>query len=143
MRALYIFDSFDFERGQDPKEAMGIGLRHEERWAHEMVSALEDYKFSEFGGSLSATDIKIEFLTEGAADVTGVLKVGNIQFNLYFSIRDERNWSDPIPKWVSNISISSPQKRGSFTVKATGKNTAPIKLLQKLSEVFDLKFRRR
>lgn len=140
MRAKFINEKYTEQ--SDPVKDMGIGLKDEEKWAHEMVSALEDYTFTEFGGSLKATDVKIEYISEGSADVTGVLKVGNIQFNLYFNIRDQRRWKDPDPKWVSDISISSPSRKGFFSKQATGKNTAPQKLLQLLSNIFNLKFRR-
>lgn len=133
-----------FKEKSDPVKDMNIGVDEAEAWAHEMVSALQDHKVTQFGGSIPVENIKIEYLSDGAADVTGSIQANeNVRFNLYFNIRDERRWKDIDPKWSSEISISSPQKKGSFSVKATGKNTTPQKLLQKLSEVFDLKFRRR
>lgn len=132
-----------FKEKSDPIKDMDIGLNNAAAWAHEMVSVIEDYKFTEFGGSLSSQDIKIDFLTEDSADVTAILKVPNAQFNLYFNIRDNRRWTDPTPKWESEVSISSPSRRGFFSKKATGKNTTPKALIQKLSDIFNLKYRRR
>jgi len=140
MRARFVNEKYT--EHSDPVKDMGIGLKDEEKWANEMISALENYTFTEFGGSLHATDVKIDYISEGSADVTGVLKVGNVQFNLYFNIRDNRRWNDPTPKWESDVSISSPQKKGFFSKHATGKNTSPENLLKLLSNMFNLKYRR-
>jgi hypothetical protein len=133
-----------FKEKSDPIKDMGISLKDEEKWAHEMVSALENHKVTQFGGSIPVENAKIEFVREGSVDVTGSIQANaKIRFNLYFGLRDVRNWSDPEPKWSVEVSISSPSKRGYFTKNATGKNTTPTKLLELLSNIFDLKFRRR
>lgn len=139
-----------FIRGEDPKKSLDIGLSPEMIWAKEMVAALQKHRVTQFGGSIPIEDIEIQYPVEGnpsmdgAADVTASVQANpTVKFNLYFSLRDHRDWNSKEPKWIAEISISSPAKKGFFSVKATGKNTSPEKLLQKLSEVFDLKFRRR
>jgi len=133
-----------FKEKSDPVKDMGISLKDEEKWAHEMVSALESHKVTQFGGSIPVEDVKIAYISEGSADVTGSIQANaNVRFNLYFGLRDVRSWQDPEPKWSVEVSISSPAKRGFFSKKATGKNTTPTKLLELLSNIFDLKFRRR
>jgi len=111
-------------------------------WAEQMMNLLEKHKITQFGGELPIEDVQLIFLEDGAADVEGKVKVGNVQFNLYFNIRDQRRWNDPSPKWVSEVSISSPQKKGYFTKQASGKNTSPAKLIQLLSDMLNLKFKR-
>ena len=112
-------------------------------WADMMVDVLKNHKVTQFGGELPVEDVKIEFLVDGAADVTGKVNVGDIRFDLYFSLRDVRTGRDIGAKWQSEVSISSPARKGAFTVKATGKNTAPSNLIKMLSNIFDLKYKRR
>jgi len=127
----------------DPIKDMSISATEEEVWANELVSQLENHKVTEFGGSLPIENIKINYFYRGAVDVTGSVQVGNVLFKLYFGLRDNRRWDDPNPKLEAEIAINSPVKRGIFSVKATGKNTTPPMLIKKMSDIFNLKFKRR
>ena len=132
-----------FIENSDPVKDMGIGLKGAEIWAQQMVSALEDHKVTQFGGSIPIEDIELVMSNEYSADVIGSIKVGNVTFNLYFNIRDNRRWNADVPKWESEISMTSSSKKGMFVKKVTGKNTSPSNLLNILSDIFNLKYSRR
>lgn len=141
MRAKFVNEKYT--EISDPVKDMGIGLKDEEKWAHELMDKLKNHKVTEFGGSKPVENIKLAYLSEGSADVTASVQANaTIRFDLYFALRDERRWKDPEPKWSVEVSISSPARKGFFSKKATGKNTTPDKIIQLLSDMFNLKFRR-
>jgi len=140
MRAIFINEKYTEQ--SDPVKDMGIGLKGAKAWTAEMVDKLQNHKVTQLGGSIPVENVKIEMNDEYAADVTGSIQAGNIRLDLYFNIRDERRWNDPIPKWKSEVTISSPAKRGYFTKSTTGKNTSPESLLKLLSDMLNLKYKR-
>ena len=142
MRAKFVNEKYT--ELSDPVKDMGIGLlKDEEKWAYELMDKLKNHKVKELGGSLPFENIKIAFMSDGAADVTASVQANaSVRFDLYFSLRDQRRWKDPEPKWEVEVSISSPARKGFFSKKATGKNTTPDKVIQLLSDMFNLKFRR-
>ena len=115
----------------------------EKRWADEMVEALGGWEVTQFGGHLPVEDVKIAFLSEFAADVTGSVQARpDVRFDFGFSLRNNRGM--PYPSgWEAEVSIGSDARKGFFSKKASGKNVAPQRLLVLLSDMLDLKYRRR
>jgi len=113
-----------------------------QQWIDDLIKLLENHKVTQFGGSIPLENVDVGFLSDGAADVTCSINTGKVRFDVYFSLRDIRTMRDPGPKWQAEVSISSPAKRGYFGKKVTGKNTSPANLINVLSGIFDLKYRR-
>ena len=113
-----------------------------QKWVDELVNLLEKHKVTQFGGSIPIENINVVNISDGSADITCSVNTGKVRFDVYFLLRDQRRWNDTVPKWEAEVSISSPAKRGYFGKKATGKNTSPRNLIDMLSNIFDLKYRR-
>ena len=127
------------------------GNEQVDKWVDEMVRLLKNHKVTKFGSPIPVKNVKVEFQTEGAGDVTGEVTIplkdgqepSEVKFEIYMSIRDERRVSDQFPKWVASATISSPQKKGTYTQKATGTNSNPANLIKILSNIFNLKTKKR
>jgi hypothetical protein len=114
-----------------------------QEWIGELTDLLKTHKVTQFGGSIPLENIDVAFVSEGAADITCSVNTGKVRFDIYFSLRDDRRVMDTESKWKSEVSISSPARKGYFGKTVTGKNTSPRNLIQVLSNIFDLKYGRR
>ena len=105
-------------------------------WTNELFIALKDHKVTEFGKSLKLENIKIESVNEKEGILSASLEVGKIIFNVKFTINKIEE------KIIGSVIISSPEKKGNFTVKAENKNTEPDKMIKIMSDIFSLKYKK-
>ena len=71
MRAQFVYENLNFERGKDPKEAMNIGI-----WKHKIIKKAMEKMANDYGKKMEVFDEDSEYFSAGFSYLGNTYTIG-------------------------------------------------------------------
>lgn len=110
-------------------------------WSTKLIELLNNHKIPGLDNK-NFKDVKISHEQDYMIVISSSIMAGGLQLDVDFYLKDERYSNDISPRWESTVTFSSPNKKGIFEKKVTGKNTTPEKVVKLFDDMFNLKWKR-
>jgi len=117
---------------EDDRDVEREYLKH---WSRKLMDLLKVHKISGFHNDVRAQNITDKKSTKDTAVINAEIIIDELIIELSFYHQNDFNYE-------TKLFLTSPQKRGDFMKKVTGKNATPEGSIKLLDDMFKLKYKR-